>query len=222
MVRTILGTPPTPRVVPADVFDAFGWCSSDVLEWWRPDVWDASADVTAANPPRMVFVMRKECDFLPRELARVHSPGLGLENEWALAPYAIDDATDELHARRVAPGSLFWLAAADLPGLVWGLHDWSHFHNHGPFDARAMTELQCDTAALVWLFLNLASVGIGDADWERVRRSLAGIAASRFADEGASFDAAWLARERLVEIAEELTSRSSRRSSAAGTAARVP
>jgi hypothetical protein len=151
--------------------------------------------------------MRHECDFLPRELARLHALGLGLESECVLAPYAIDEGTDQFYARGVRPGELLWLAAADLAGLVWGLHDWSHFHNHGPFDARAMTELQCDAAALVWLLLNLAAIGLDGAAWERARRSLVGIAAGRFAGEGASFDPAWLARERLVHVAEELASR---------------
>ncbi len=209
VVRTILSTPPAPRIVPEGVFDAFGWCASDELEWRRPDPWNGRAEVTDSNPPQMVFVMREECDFLPRELGRMHSPGLELGDEWALAPYAIDEATDELHARGVTPERLFWLAAADLPGLVWGLHDWCHFHNHGSFEARAMTELQCDATALVWLSLNLASVGIDRAAWERVRSSLAGIAASRFAAEGAAFDPAWLSPGRLVGMAEGLTPRGS-------------
>jgi hypothetical protein len=204
-VRTILSTPPAPRIVPEGVFDAFRWCDSDELEWRRPDAWDRHAEVTASNPPGMVFILRHECDFLPRELGRLHAPGLDLEEEWALAPYAIDDATDALHARRVTPGRLLWLAAADLAGLVWGLHDWSHFHNHGPFEARAMTELQCDAAALVWLSINLASVGIDEAAWERVRCALAVVAAARFAEERASFDPAWLARERLIEIANAIS-----------------
>lgn len=167
-------------------------------------MWDVGATITATNPSQMVFVMRQECDFLPRELGCLHAHGLDLRGEWALAPYAIDDATDELYARDVAPGRLFWLAAADLAGLVWGLHDWSHFHNHGPFEARALTELQCDAAALVWLSMNLTSVGIDEADWERVRRALAGIAAARFSEEHAAFDPAWLSRERLVEIAKRI------------------
>ena len=203
VVRTILATPPVGCVVPGSVFDAFGWCPSDVLEWRRPDLWTPDGDVTAANPGGMVFVMREACEFLPRELALLHAPGLGLSGEWALAPYAIDDATDELYARRVAPGSLLWLAAGDLAGLVWGLHDWAHFHNHGPFEQRAWTELQCDLTALVWLRQNRRDVGIDDATWERARCALSGVALRRFVEEGAPYQEDWLSAERLVDLAGE-------------------
>jgi hypothetical protein len=205
VVRTILVTPPVSRVVGDSVFDAFGWCPSDVLEWGRPDPWtpDEGTDVTATNPAGMVFVMRQPCDFLPRELARLHAAGLGLSGEWALAPYGIDDATDELYARRVAPGSLLWLAARDLAGLVWGLHDWAHFHNHGAFEQRALTELQCDVASLVWLWLNRSAAGIDDSTWERARLALSAVARARFAEEGASPPADGpLSADRLIRMAE--------------------
>jgi hypothetical protein len=207
VVRTILATPPIRRVVPDSVFDAFGWCPSDTLEWRRSDAWTrpahgTSVEVTEANPPGMVFVMREACEFLPRELARLHAPGIGLSDEWALAPYGIDDASDELYARRVVPGSLLWLFARDLAGLVWGLHDWAHFHNHGPFEARALTELQCDVAALVWLWLNRSAVGIDDATWERARLALSGVALGRFSEEGVPFPVDCLSAERLVAVAE--------------------
>ena len=86
-------------------------------------------------------------EFLPRELARLHAFGYGLEEEWALAPYAIDDATDLLFEKRTTPNGTLWLAADGLRALAWGLHDWAHFHNHGPFEERAWTELQCDASA---------------------------------------------------------------------------
>lgn len=36
-MRTIdLYTPPLPLVVPAETFDDFGWCPSDVLPWSTP------------------------------------------------------------------------------------------------------------------------------------------------------------------------------------------
>ncbi len=197
-MRTILATPPVRRIVPDAVFDGFGWWPSDTLEWRRPDVWAPRANVTETNPAGMVFVMREACVFLPRELASLHAPGLGLSDEWALAPYAIDDATDQLFARRIPPGSLLWLAAGDLAGLVWGLHDWAHFHNHGPFEARALTELQCDAAALAWLFLNRRAAGVDDATCEGVRLALSGVARGRFAEEGAPYDADWLSRERVM------------------------
>ena len=38
MARVVrLATPPVLRVVPDGVFDAFGWCDSDALEWRAPD-----------------------------------------------------------------------------------------------------------------------------------------------------------------------------------------
>jgi hypothetical protein len=184
VLRTILETPPVARVVPDGVFDDFGWCPSDVLEWRRPEPWSPGMDLTATNPAGMIFVMRGPCDYLPRELARLHAPNVGLHQEWALAPYGLDDATDALHAHRAPPGSLLWLHAADLAGLIWGLHDWAHFHNHGPFEARAWTELQCDTAALAWLALNLGAVGLDAATWERARAQLSAVARARFGEEG--------------------------------------
>jgi hypothetical protein len=205
VVRTILATPPLPCLVPDHVFDGFGWSASGSLEWRRPDAWSAPASaepITSVNPAGMVFVLREPCAFLPQELARLHALGLGLTDEQALAPYGIDDATDELFLRNVAPDRLFWLAARDLPGLVWGLHDWSHFHNHGPFEARALTELQCDAAALVWLWLNRITVGIDDTTWGETRAALADVAAARFSEEGAEYSPDWLSAERLVALAE--------------------
>lgn len=106
------------------VFDAWAWCESDVLEWRRPAAsrqLDKSLAVDSQNPADLVFVFREGADstFLPRELARFHAKGYGLEEEWALAPYAIDDATDLLYERRVRPRDLFWLAAPSLRALVW-------------------------------------------------------------------------------------------------------
>jgi hypothetical protein len=204
VVRTILATPPVRRVVPSGVFDAFGWCASDTLEWRRPERWSPSPAICETNPARMVFVTRETCDFLPLELARLHAPGIGLTDEWALAPYGIDDATDELYARRVPPGRLLWLAADDLAGLVWGLHDWAHFHNHGPFDDPPRTELQADLCALAWLWLNRREIGIDDATWEEARRAVVSVAAARFsgaADDGALLP--WLTAPRVIDAARE-------------------
>jgi hypothetical protein len=100
-----LRTPPVACIVPEGVFDAFGWCESDVLEWRTPDPMDRATAVTATNPAQMAFVMKSPCDFLPRELARLHVPGLGLDEQWALAPYAIDDAVDELYLRGALPAA---------------------------------------------------------------------------------------------------------------------
>ena len=197
-------TPPIARRVPDGVFDAFGWCESDVLAWRRP-AFDAAGELDPGNPARMVFVMHAPCPFLPRELARLHAFGLGLgDDDFCLAPYAIDDATDELWARRVRPRDVFWLAADNLNALVWGLHDWAHFHNHGPFVERAWTELQCDAAALVWLALNRDAIGVDRAAWGRVHAQIVALGARRFAEEGQSFDPAWLDADGLQREADAM------------------
>jgi len=170
------------------VFDAWGWCESDALEWRRPRSArpDTSLVVDAENPPELVFVVREGVDasFLPLELAHLHARGYGLTDEWALAPWAIDDATDLFFERGVSPGSVLWLAAPTLRSLVWGLHDWVHFHNHGPFDEPALTELQCDLVALSWLRLEQHTIGLTDADLARVARDLAALSRTRFESEG--------------------------------------
>jgi hypothetical protein len=175
-----------PCVVPAGVFDAWSWCASDVVEWRTPRARDelAGGAIDGSNPPDLAFVMHAECTFLPRELAALHLPGQGFTTEWALAPYAIDDATDLLFERRVRPRDVLSLAAGSLPALVWGLHDWAHFHNHGPFDQPAMTELQCDLLALHWLRANRRAAGASDEDVARVARDLAALTRRRFAAEG--------------------------------------
>jgi hypothetical protein len=185
-----LATPPLARLVPEGVFDAFGWCDSDELEWRAPaGSWDATTAVDGGDPTRLVFVTRPGApSFLPRELARLHAFGLGLEEEEALAPWAIDDATDGFYAQRIRPGDALWLAADNLNALFWGLHDWAHFHNHGPFEQRAWTELQCDATALAWLWENRARVPLGDAAWDRLRGDLVALARVRFAGEGMAFD----------------------------------
>jgi hypothetical protein len=192
---TVLVTPPPRRIVPSEVFDAFGWCESDSLEWRCPEgVWDASTPVDGSDPARMVFVMHRLGDgssagaFLPREQAGLHAFGLGLLDEEALAPWAIDDATDELYARGARPRDTMWLAADNLNALFWGLHDWAHFHNHGPFEHRAWTELQCDATGLAWLWTNRTRVPLPDGDWERVRREVLVLARGRFAAEGLRLD----------------------------------
>lgn len=187
--RVLLATSEEDRAREERVFDAWAWCESDVLEWRMPATsrqLDKSVIIDAENPADLVFVFRDGADstFLPRELARFHAKGYGLDEEWALAPYAIDDATDLLHERRVPPRELFWLAAASLRALVWGLHDWAHFHNHGPFDEPALTELACDLVALEWLRLNRDTVGVDDLDLARVARELATLSRSRFDAEG--------------------------------------
>jgi hypothetical protein len=142
-----------------------------------------SSTIDGENPPGLVFVMREDCTFLPRELARLHAFGYGLDDELALAPWAIDDATDLLYEHRTRPRDVFWLAASTLEALIWGLHDWAHFHNHGPFDQPAMTELQCDLVALAWLRHNADRIGLHAPRLAKVAHDLAALSRKRFADE---------------------------------------
>jgi hypothetical protein len=66
----VLATPPAACIAPDGVFDGFGWCASDVLEWRRPrDRWDDATPVDGADPARMVFVVREgagDLSWLPR------------------------------------------------------------------------------------------------------------------------------------------------------------
>jgi len=168
-------TPPLPLLVPEGTFDGFNWRPSTTLTW------RCATDPLALNrlddqlPLGLAFVLRAPWAALPTELAwlhtgRAHAAALGITDELALAPYAIDDATDLLYAERRSPTETFWLAADNANGLYWALHDWSHFHNHGEFDDRPSTELQCDAAALAWLWINRAAVGLPDDHWEGLRR----------------------------------------------------
>jgi hypothetical protein len=195
-VRVVrLATPALARLAPVGVFDAFAWCASDELEWRVPDGperwWDPDAPIDGTDPARMVFVVKPGvAAFLPRELARVHAFGLRLGDEEALAPWAIDDATDGLYEHRVRPRDALWLAADNLNALFWGLHDWAHFHNHGAFEPhqRAWTELQCDASALAWLWTNRALVPIDESVWERARQQVSLLCRRRFDAEGLAFD----------------------------------
>jgi hypothetical protein len=201
-------TPALPRLVPDGVFDAFAWCTSTTIEWRKPEGrWDSSSLDQAENPSGMAFVMKEGAgDFLPRELARLHAFGYGLTEEWALAPYAIDDATDLFFEKQVTPNETMWLAADGLRALVWGLHDWAHFHNHGPFEERAWTELQCDASALVWLWINREKIPEFDDDaWVRARVAISSIAKARFDDEGKSFDETILSRESILRLSVKIS-----------------
>ena len=185
LLAKTLETPPLPLLVPEGVFDAFGWCASDTLVWKRPNrAWSLDTPLDGSDPARMVFVFHEGADttFLPKELARLHAFGLGLTNEWALAPYAIDDATDELFARRARPRDSFWLAADNLNALFWGLHDWAHFHNHGAFAPaqRAWTEVQCDASALAWLWRNRELLELTAEVWDAARLQALAVCAGRF------------------------------------------
>jgi|GEM_PF-1059081 len=195
--RPILGRTAEERACEARVFDAWAWCKSDWLQWRLPLATTSPASleaclagsgrtVEAQNPSDLVFVFHNDgpSTNLPRELARLHAPGYGFTDEWALAPYAIDDATDGLFHQGIKPRDAFWLAAPSLPALVWGLHDWAHFHNHGPFDEPARTELACDLLAFAWLRLNQAVLQLSETTLKRVAADLAKLSHERFDREG--------------------------------------
>jgi len=150
----------------------------------------------------MAFVFRgaSPCAFLPHELARLHVPGLGLADEWALAPYGIDDATDELHARRARRGTRCGSPRRASGRSRGGFTTGRTSTTHGPFTERAWTELQCDAAALAWLWLNRVAVGLGDASWERARGAVVRVAEARFVEEAKPFDPAWLATLRVQDL----------------------
>ena len=207
---TRLATPKIPLLAPfvlPHVFDAFGHAELVDLDWCRPDpqgggaAFDLTSSITGANPARMVFVMHAECTFLPKELAALHAFGMGFCDEWALAPYGIDDATDAFYERRLAPRDYLFLAADNLNALVWGLHDWAHFHNHGPFEERAQTELQCDVSALVWLRVNARVIGLDDPALERVTREMRDVARARFEAENKQFLAPFFSLDEIDRLA---------------------
>ena len=110
------------------------------------------------------------------------------------------DATDGLYAHRVRPRDALWLAADNLNALFWGLHDWAHFHNHGPFEQRAWTELQCDASALVWLWKNKGAIGLASDAWERVHDGVVRLSRQRFESEGKTLDETLLAAGRVREM----------------------
>jgi hypothetical protein len=187
-----LATPAIALLVPESTFDAFGWCESDWLDCQLVSAGSQNGPqqrVTSENPPGLLFLsLGAHTSFLPQELAALHAPGLGLGEQLALAPYAIDDATDGLYARRLRPRDAFRMLAQDRASLFWGLHDWAHFHNHGPFEARAHTELQCDLTALAWLAHNQATLALSDQDLEVFAQEATRLSEERFASEGLAFD----------------------------------
>lgn len=168
-------TPPLPLLVHPDTFDAFGWHPSTALAWRCPVDAPALNALDDQLPLGLAFVLRAPWPAIPTELAwlhtgRAHAAALGLGDALALAPYAIDDATDLLYAERRPPAETFWLAADNVNALYWALHDWSHFHNHGEFSDRPSTELQCDAAALAWLWINRDAIALPEAHWDALRR----------------------------------------------------
>ena len=180
----LLETPPLPLLVPAGVFDAFRWQPSSLLEWRTPEPTIALGELDPELPLGFAFVLRQPWAAIPTELARLHvGRAYGLGDELCLAPYGIDDATDQLFAHRRPAHDVFWLAADNLNALFWALHDWSHFHNHGPFDDRTATELQCDAAALAWLWKNRGCLPLPEVDWLRLHAAVVALHERRLRDE---------------------------------------
>lgn len=174
MKDSSLVTPPLPLLVSAETFDAFGWCKSTYLTWRCPTDSIALNDFADQLPLGLAFVLHSAFDPLPTEYAWLHlgktsAHTLGLSDDRCLAPYALDDATDLFFEHRTPPADVLWIAADNLNALYWSLHDWSHFHNHGPFTDRPSTELQCDLAALSWLWLNRDTIGLPTPTWESYR-----------------------------------------------------
>jgi hypothetical protein len=204
-----LQTPPLPLLVHPSVFDGFSWAPSTRLEWrcLGPLL---DSDVSE-DPTGMAFVFRRAVDGVPAELARLHvGRAYGLTDEQCLAPYAIDQATDELFAQRIEPTTALWLAANNVDALYWGLHDWAHFHSHGDFVERAANELQCDSAALCWLWINRAAIGLSDARCSRLRGEVLDAHRDRCArlPPGVAMDASVLEDElKLCALAESLVPR---------------
>ncbi|MEI8257284.1 MAG: hypothetical protein WCJ30_16545 [Deltaproteobacteria bacterium] len=196
MRTTILVTPQLPLLVDASVFDAFAWNTSRVLEWRSPGPGIEVNPLDGDLPLRMAFVLRAPWTDVPTETARLHvgRAPYGLGDEQALAPYAIDDATDMLHAQLRDAHATFWLAADNLNALFWGMHDWGHFHNHGPFVERTATEVQCDTSALAWLWINRAAIPLDDGAWAAFHTQVLALHQKRVADDPprVSYDDRWL------------------------------
>jgi hypothetical protein len=174
-----LSTPPLPRLVPEGVFDGFAWHRSTQLLWRCPTDTLRVNRLDPALPLGMAFVLYAPWEALPTELAWLHTGrdgarALGLGEARCLAPYAIDDATDLLWVHRRPAADTLWLAADNLNALFWALHDWAHFHNHGPFTDRPATELQCDASALAWLWLNHTALPLTFPQWDALRAEVLG------------------------------------------------
>lgn len=185
MQKARLSTAPIPRLVDSAVLPDFEWAAPRWLDVLLPDAGvDPRDAVTADNPPRMLFLVAEGAAVtLPTEPGALHLPGLP-DAARVLAPWAIDDATDAFFEARVPPEEVLVLATDSLRGLFWGLHDWAHFHSHGPFDRVAETELQCDVAALVWLSDNRAALAVAPLQLERIAADVVALWHDRFTAEG--------------------------------------
>jgi hypothetical protein len=172
--------PPIACAVSPDVFDAYAWSTSSTVHIRQPYALARAPLFSDDNPSEMGFVLSERGHFLPHEDATLHFPDLCEPGETLLAPYAIDDATDELYAHDVAADTCMELVSRSVRGVFWGLHDWAHFHNHGPFENIPETELQCDLAALAWMKLNRDLWHATDAELETLARAVFVHARARF------------------------------------------
>lgn len=175
------------RLVDAVVLPDYEWAIPRRLDVAVPATFDRDGRVTADNPPRMLFVLDAACTLdLPSEAGCLHMRELGAEAR-VLAPWGIDAATDLLFETRTPPEELMTLATDSLRGLFWGLHDWAHFHSHGPFERIAETELQCDVAALIWLWEAREPFGIDVTRYGLVVDDVLAIWAERFRAEARAY-----------------------------------
>lgn len=185
-----LSTGPVSRLVDAAVLPDHEWATPRWLDVTFPDVFDRKERVTADNPPRMLFVLSPTCAVeLPSESGILHMRELDADSR-VLAPWAIDDATDRLFLASTAPEPIMSLATDSLRGLFWGLHDWAHFHSHGPFERIAETELQCDVAALVWLWEARATFLVDESTYARIVADVLALWQQRFSAEARAHDPA--------------------------------
>jgi hypothetical protein len=181
---------PVRCITPRDVWDDYGWCPPTFVTVRTLDsLGGAFAPPSMKNPEDLWFVVKNRPLLqasalapLPLEVGEVHTRMLTQRDEWVLAPYGIDDATDFLWEARVAADDVFELATKSMAGLFWGLHDWCHFHNHGPFIERAWTELQCDLSALAWILHQ--SLGLTDAQKDSLALGARERCQTRFHEEG--------------------------------------
>jgi hypothetical protein len=186
-----LSTAAIERLVDFVVLPDFEWTTPRWLDVVLPEAGlERLAPITADNPPRMLFLVAPGSNVpLPTEAAALHMPALP-DDAKVLAPWAIDDATDLFFAAQAPPEEVLTLATDSLRGVFWGLHDWAHFHSHGPFERIAETELQCDVAALVWLWDNRELLATTLAEYTRVAANVGALWHARFTAEARAFSLA--------------------------------
>lgn len=193
MRKARLSTTSVECLVDAAVLPAFEWSTPRWLDVCLIDPFDRDSPITADNPPRMLFHVHSANTLaLPTELGALHLAGLDSDLQ-VLAPWAIDDATDRLFATQTPAEEVLALITDSLRGVFWGLHDWAHFHSHGPFERVAETELQCDLAALAWMWDNREVLTLDAQTMLALATRVAELWRARFRAEERALDAtkAW-------------------------------